>query len=314
MRTVLAALLLLAGCGSESVESGPIELQTKDIVVHPGEETTYCYYLHTKNDVPVAVNKWVSDMTPGSHHMIIYANPSGYQPEDDMFDAPCPIVGRTQPIWIFSSQKPGHDEWALPVDDGAGKPLGQLIDPHTAVFLQMHFINETDADLMVHVNLKGEVLPVDSEFTPTSGYMAYNNSIAIPPGAVNHLETATCDLPPDVKFWAMVTHSHKQTIHTAVMDGPETGPVVFQDTDWEHPVTQFWDADPFYKFTDTKLTWTCTYNNTGDNAATTVYSGQSSVTDEMCVVGGFYFPATKPLACIWDTSIPGGCSCSTTGG
>ena len=38
----------------------------------PAHEVTYCYYFHTPNTAPVAINKWVSDMTPGSHHMIFF--------------------------------------------------------------------------------------------------------------------------------------------------------------------------------------------------------------------------------------------------
>jgi hypothetical protein len=31
-----------------------------------------CYWFHTPNAAAVMINKWVSDMTPGSHHMIFF--------------------------------------------------------------------------------------------------------------------------------------------------------------------------------------------------------------------------------------------------
>ena len=307
----LTTALVLAACGTDDQT---IVMVTKDIKVPAGTEWMYCYYVHTNNTEAVAVNKWTSFLSEGSHHMILYANPSGYQKADDEYDTPCPIVGRTQPIWTYTSQIEGHDEWALPTDDGAGKPLGQLIEPNTAMFIQMHLINQTDADFDAHVEITGEVMPTGTEYTPTAGYMAYNNSIMIPPHAMNHVESATCDLPPDVKFWSLQPHSHKQSIHTKLVDGPDmNGPVVLEDSDWAHPKTSFWKTLPFFQFTSSKVSWECTYNNDGDNANNTIYAGQSAVTDEMCVAGGFYFPATKPLACIWDTSIPEGCVCSTTG-
>ena len=81
---------------------------------------------------------------------------------------------------------------------------------------------------------------------------------------------------------------------TDVKDGTAT---VFTSTDWEHPGAAMWTASPFYVFSTSKLTYECTYNNTGPNANTTVVSGPSAVTNEMCMATGYYFPATKPLLC-----------------
>lgn len=317
MRIAIACLVAtLAACGGDD-GYGDVVIQTRDIIVKPGEELTYCYYLHTDNDEPVVVNKWVSDLTPGSHHMVIFENPSGFQPEDHKFETPCPIVGRSQPIWVFSSQTSGHDEWTLPDDDGTGKPLGQLVRPHMAIYVQIHMLNHGDTDLPVHVTVRGEAMPKGLDYTPTANFVNYNNSLKIPPGATNHMETATCKLPEGTQYVSMATHSHKQTVTTYVKDGDVNGPVVFTDSNWEHPETVFWKDAPFYKFQSNEMTWQCLYDNTGDNATRTIYSGQSSVTDEMCVAFGFYFPAPNPLICIYDTTIPELCSCSAasaTGG
>ncbi len=303
---------LLAACSSDG-NSNTFHLQTKDIKMSPGEEKTFCYYLHTPNTEPMVINKWTSDMTDGSHHMLLYGNPSGYQKADDMYDEPCPIVGRTQPYYMYMTTRSGHDEWDMPTDDGNGTPLGMLVQPHTAVYVQMHFINSTDADMMVHVAIDAYALPKGSDYTPSSGFITYNNSIEVPPGAVNHLETATCSLPPGGKFWALSMHSHKQTVETWARDGDATGNIVFDNQNWEHPPVMFWQDSPFYTFQSPTITWQCLYNNTGDNKNTTVYAGLSAATDEMCVVFGLFFPATSPLACVYDTTIPGGCSCSSLG-
>jgi hypothetical protein len=69
---------------------------------------------------------------------------------------------------------------------------------------------------------------------------------------------------------------------------------IFSSTDWQHPGSMNWMATPFYTFTATKLTWTCTYDNTGDNANNTVVSGTSASTDEMCMATGYFFPSTGP--------------------
>jgi hypothetical protein len=89
----------------------------------------------------------------------------------------------------------------------------------------------------------------------------------------------------------MSTHSHKQSIATAVTDGSNT---IFSSTDWQHPGSQSWNAPTFYVPTAPMLTWSCTYNNTGSNAGKTVVAGQSAQTNEMCMATGYYFPATAP--------------------
>ena len=67
-------------------------------------------------------------------------------------------------------------------------------------------------------------------------------------------------------------------------------------------------TSPFYTFTTPNLTWTCNYANDApppycsdggspascSNANTTVMSGQSAVTDEMCMATGYFFPSTGP--------------------
>jgi len=68
-----------------------------------------------------------------------------------------------------------------------------------------------------------------------------------------------------------------------------------------------WDATPFYTVAG-KLTWTCTYDNTGDNAGTTVVQGPSAAHNEMCMATGYVFPSTKATVCISSTQL-GGCQC-----
>ncbi len=92
----------------------------------------------------------------------------------------------------------------------------------------------------------------------------------------------------------MSTHAHKQAIKTDVNDGATN---IFHSDDWEHPGAQIWNAMPFYSFAN-KVTWTCTYNNTGDNAAQTIKAGPSAQTNEMCMATGYWFPATGPMACV----------------
>ncbi len=288
---VLAAAPLVA-CGTDAsapVEQVAFSIQSSDLTINPGDEVTKCFYFHTPNTAQVNVNKWVSDMTPGSHHMIWFTN-FGSQPADGTIDD-CSF-SNAFPIPTYVSQIE-HQEVDFPTDE-AGVPLAQKVLPNTAGFFQMHYLNSTDSALTVHVTLDAYALEDGKPFTRTDLFFTYNNDIAIPPHATGYTVSATCPTKPDqiaemqgARFWQMTTHSHKQTVQAHIRDGAN---MVLETDDWEHPTTESWKAPDFFTFSSGQMTWDCTYDNTGSNADTTVTSGQSAKTNEMCMGGGYYFP------------------------
>jgi hypothetical protein len=294
MRSSLVLVLFAAiGCSSDP-DSGPesklaFTVTSSDLTLQPGEETTKCFYFHTPNTEQAIVNKWVSDMTAGSHHMIVFASLDGMQPPDGTLDD---CSGGNIPVPMFGTQIP-HEELVMPDDDGFGVPLAQVVEPNTAAYFQMHYLNSSDEPMQVHVTLSAYALPAATMYTRTDIFATYNADISIPPGATNHVVTATCDIF-DKKFWQMSSHSHKQSRKTEVKDGAS---MIFDSTDWEHPGTRDWTAPTFYQFQNTQMTWSCTYDNTGDNASRTVTDGQSAQTDEMCMMTGYYFPAAGARGC-----------------
>ena len=311
--SVALVAMLAAACSDDdgTATDKPIfSVLTKDITIPAGTEITYCYYTHTTNTEPEVINKWDVQITNGIHHMIMFLNPSGVQPPDDTFEPDCSLVGLSMPIWMLASQE-SHDVIELPPDDGFGKPLGQTLPPKTAVYFQMHFINTSDQPIMGHLIVSTYGIPKGVEFTETAAYLTYNNSINLAPGVVNKVEQASCPVPQGVQFWNVVSHSHKQTTHTHIFDSetPDPAAMIYESDDWAHPVPRIWGATPFYTFKSPSVTWDCVYDNTGDNKDKTVVSGPSNRDNEMCMVASFMFPATKPVFCVYDTSIPGGCSC-----
>jgi hypothetical protein len=290
------AVMGLVACGTSPGGDDDVDadlelaftITSADITLQPGEENTFCYYFRTPNTATVAVAKWVSEMTPGSHHMIYFTN-LGTQPPDGTVDD-CNF--NAIPLPVYGSQIP-HEEVRFPTDDGDGFPLAQNINGSSGGFFQMHYLNGTDQPLTTHVSLQAYVLKDGISYTQTDLFGTYNNDIAIPPGATNHVVTATCDVV-NKKFWAMSTHSHKQSQTTRVKDGAN---MVFESLDWEHPGNRRFEPE-FYQFESAQLTWECTYDNVGDNASRTVRAGQSARTDEMCMATGYYFPATGPKGCV----------------
>jgi len=305
MRSLLGLTLFVAltACtktvaDDDDVQETPaFEVVSSDVTLAPGEETTRCFYFHTPNTTEVQIYKWISDMSPGSHHMIVFSS-LGTQPADGTIDN---CDGANIPVPIYGTQIP-HEELEFPADDGLGKPLAQTIAPNTAGFFQMHYLNTSDSPLVANVKLAAYPLPAGTEFTRTEIFATYNNDIAIPPHATSYTVTATCDVV-DRKFWMISSHSHKQSVATSIKDG---GAEIFTSTDWEHPGAKRWAAPTFQHFDTYQLTWSCTYDNTGDNANSYIYAGQSAATNEMCMATGYFFPATGPRGCVIDS---GQCQC-----
>lgn len=276
------------------------QIISPEITINAGQEITYCYYFHTPNTEQMVIKKWSSTMTPGSHHMIMFTTTSDVLAPGTISATQCGIGGASAqnlPAWIYAAQTPTAS-LELPQDDGTGKPLGQEIAPGSPAYVQMHYVNATDNDIKVHISINAEAYDAGAAYTKTAPYITFNGNISIPPGAVGHVETQTCSTPAGAKFWLLSTHAHKQEKTAKIFDGTSvSAPMVFQTTDWEHPGTKQWDASPFYSFTSNKLTYSCTYDNTGSNAQRTVTTGDSAVTDEMCMATGYYFPAQKSLIC-----------------
>ena len=292
------------GGGDESLtEKDPaFTIESNELTVMPGEEFTKCFYFTTPNTDKVVVHKWESVMTPGSHHMIMFRSISGNQPADGTIDDCNGDVA----IPIYGTQVP-HEEILFPDDDGNGQPLAQELF-QTKGYFQMHYFNSGEEPVQAKVTVSAYALIPElaehvSSYTKTDLVATYNNDIAIPPHAMDLNVKATCPAPADAQIWQVSTHSHKQSMTTKISDGNE---MVFESSDWEHPGDRRWSAPDFHTFKSGQMTWECTYTNLGDNQDRTVRAGSSAKTDEMCMMTGYYFPASGPRGCFMNN---GSCTC-----
>jgi hypothetical protein len=308
MRKLAFALLIVAAaCGKNPSTGGDdtmtpdadmtgsnagtaaFEIKSSDISLPHGVEFTKCYYFHTSNTSTVAINKWISDMTPGSHHLIMFLNTSGAsQPADGTIDENCSFGNSATniPSWTYAAAVP-HAEEDMPADDGNGLPLAQDIAPNTPGFIQMHYLNASDNDLTVHVDVKAYALPASvTTYTKTAPYITYTKGFTVPPG--NSTVTGSCPAPAGAKFWQLSSHTHKQGVEVKISDGATMS---YDTMNWEHPDVKQWQTAPFYTFSSNMVSWACSYVNGG---STTIQEGQSAATNEMCMATGYYFPATGP--------------------
>ena len=100
-----------SGSGSGSNELPPpkrgFQLQSPEIDIPAGQEITYCWYFKTPNTSAETVKRWVSRMTEGSHHLILYFTPTLAQPEGTVSASECGVAGAgigSIPSWIYAAQ------------------------------------------------------------------------------------------------------------------------------------------------------------------------------------------------------------------
>jgi hypothetical protein len=265
------------------------QLVSADIELAPYEETTKCWYFQTPNEAELAVQRWESQMTPGSHHLIVYFTST-------QIAAPGTVVEDCNvglgAVWMYASQSPYY-ETAMPVDpEITPAEVGMRVAAGQYGFFQMHYLNASDQPLTAHATLNAHTFAPGTPYTPTAPYITFQDQIAIPP-----LSTATfggnCNVPAGRKFFQLGTHAHKQATHTEVRDGAT---VVFESDDWAHPGVVEWTTAPFHTFSSNTLTYECDFYNPDPNR--TVYTGDSAATEEMCMAVGYMFPASSPQYCL----------------
>jgi hypothetical protein len=315
MRTGFALVLaiMIGACGSDGAgddgggddnmgtpdaappEEPALRLESPEIDIAPGAEITYCWYFRALNTQQLAIHRWESTMTPGSHHLILFTSTTDIKSPGTVSSVNCGAGSSLSsfPTWMYSAQTT-EASMSLPSDDGEGKPLAMEIAPTQSGFVQLHYNNRSDTTLKARAVINGYALAEGVAYTRTAAFVTYNDKISIPPLATGDIEAQTCNVPTTSKFWMMTTHSHKQSVRTAVLDGmPGTGTKVFESTDWEHPGESRWDG-PFQTFQTGKLTYECEYNNPYNR---TITDGDSAQVDEMCMASGYFFPATRPVFC-----------------
>jgi hypothetical protein len=273
------------------------QIQTPDIVVAPGESTTYCYYFRAATTESIGVNHWSSTKSPGMHHLIAYAAydtnwaPVERQPPGTLVQSSCGFSSGGVATWLYAAHHPTQD-LALPADDGSGKALGMEIQSGQPLFVEIYVHNTADLPLTATALLRAEGLPHGALYAKMATYLTTSTNIAIGPNATGVLVTQTCPTPANVKFWWLSTRTHMRAVSSRILDG--ASPLVV-NSNWEDPQAAVYTQPGFYTFASGGLTYECTYDNpTGD----VIQFGESEDTNEVCMGIGYFFPADHPSVCV----------------
>jgi hypothetical protein len=292
------AFLGLAACGghdapassSSSSDAGSgLTASIGPIDVPAGVETTQCIVVPLGNTEEVVINGYTIDLSEGSHHLIVYMTTDTEQ-DDPVNCAPFTglALGTDVPI-VFANKK--QETWAFPAGIAVDIPANQMIK------IEGHYINTTADDLQGTGNVSFVYTPKASSppFQP-AGFDFYGTTkINIPPNSSATTGQLFQAGIAGTHLISVTTHQHELGTGIQVWAGNpgDTSNQIADDLDWSTPS---WNLiNPQFDFDGTNgLTYQCSWTNTTDQ---TVSFGESAL-DEMCFVGGYYYPAQGMDLCI----------------
>ena len=250
------------------------QVSTPQFTLQPGSEQFRCYTTSIPTPTEMPVGRWVSQMSPGSHHFILYA---GGSVADGTFANSGCAAGPGSSQWVYASSVPDNQ---MPMPDGVAMPMAA----NQKINFDMHYINTTSGALTVQVKLN-----VERTLSPNpqraGALVSFNTGIAIPPMGTQTV-SGSCSVPAGSNFFILSTHTHKHATLASITD-QGTGAELVHTTDWENPDTKVWLQAPFYNFTG-RLGYSCSYQS---DQPKTILVGTSAITNEMCMAVTYFFPA-----------------------
>jgi Copper type II ascorbate-dependent monooxygenase, C-terminal domain len=278
-----------AGYGQESftVQFGPIS-------VPPSTQNTQCIVVPLGNTTSVHIGQIHDLLGNASHHMILYkvapqaaqTTPFNCQPFQDTLN---PADGN--PL-IISQKK--DDLLVLPPG------VAFTLDANQMVRLEMHYINAsaTDTVTLVTTSTLTTMNPADYKWDASFLFIG-DPDINIPAQSSFTLGPVYFQVPSEYatsNFFAMTGHEHQWGTGVQIWSSTgasDPGTSIYTNTSWSDPVTTDF-SPPFHVDPNGGFQFECNWYN----ASTSPVSFGESADDEMCFVGGYYYPATVLDLCV----------------
>jgi hypothetical protein len=260
------------------------------IAVAAGEEKTVCIVKSLDNAEDIVATSFVSDLAPGSHHLIVYRStataeqltPVTCNPFEGLLSGDVPIVIVTR----------GHLDYEMPSGVGIKLAKGQLIK------IEAHYINTTGAPLqgIGSVKVNGTPIAQAGNFQQADVALWGTSSINVPAQASFSTPVYFQKGIAGTKLFALTTHEHHLGTGAQVWESAKAGDVGQQlsnDPDWANPTLVTLPQPIAFDGTN-GLSYQCEWKNTTDTA---VSFGESAL-DEMCFAIFYYYPSHGTDICI----------------
>jgi len=270
-----------------------LDVTAPPFAIAPGANLAYCFVTHLPNPEAVAIRRWRSRMSGGIRDIAVFLGGSAANQAPEVRPAPCDRLVAPRPseaLAYISHAMAGDLE--LPPNDGAGRPVAELAERSALLVVEMQISNPTERALSGQLELHVEAAERGVAVTPLSSVVAFTSALRIPagtaaaPGALR--VTGSCAVPADTKLYGVSTYTHRRAAHTFVKDGTAT---LVDSSHWDHPETQAWWTG--YALKTGALEYGCEYVNPTSRPV----SLGGLPDDELCVVVGYVFPASRPIVC-----------------
>ncbi len=305
-RIVIALAALTAGCASDSgtttLTGESYEAKWGPVTVAPGEEATRCIVVDLGNPAPIKVHQLHNTLATGSHHLIVYR-------DDGAAASPVPVdcvpfagtlapSAATSPLMITQRQ---DEELTLP--DGVAYSFGA----HQMVRLEMHYLNSTDAPIVVTASSEFLAAPADQIRDEASFLFIGTPDIDLAPRSEALVESYFT--PPDslagARYFALTGHTHRLGTDMHIEVGPDRespGTPVYapKPFSWSEPETTV-HAPAFTVPPGGGFHFSCAYQNATEKR---VEFGESA-NDEMCFFWAYYYPSKGARICVHSTAVGG---------
>ena len=264
------------------------QLAINAFTVSPNTEREVFVNRTTPNTSTVYVNKITMQGRPNSHHFVLY----GFQSTTllppvntlrDLYNSDASInittFAQMQNHIFLGGGTDVNTTYTFP----AGVAL--KVPPATALDLNAHYFNKQNINLTGenYINMYTVSQANVVKEAQSINFANYNFSI---PANSRKTITTNYTFNKAVTVITLTSHFHKlgEKFQIKILGGTRNGEVVYENTDWEHPVVINL-AKPIQLKAGEGLTSVVTYNNTTNK---TVNFGLTSE-DEMNIIFGYYY-------------------------
>jgi hypothetical protein len=253
--------------------------------------------LHVPTTSDVAVKQWKSTKSTGVGHAALVLADTDKKTPGTVSAVDCDMSnGTATASWVYSAYDL-QDGWQFPADDGTGKPLAKNVKAGQPAWVIMHLTNASGVAIKEKVKIEGVGHAAGTVVTPAEPFVTYNTTINVAAGAMNDTESKTCPTPTGAKILYLSTLSRKLSTATKISSG---GGPLFLSSDWQDPGRVLAVQPPYLTFASDQVSVECTYTN---GTGSTVNAGPAT-SDEVCMMLGYHFPATKPRLCVDTILLP----------
>jgi len=264
------------------------QLAINKFTVSPNTEREVFVNRNTPNTSTVYVNKFIMQGRPNSHHFVLYGFQSStlLPPVNTLRD----LYNSNASINIFTfAQMQNHIflGGGTDVNTTYTFPAGVAlkVPPATALDLNAHYFNKQTTNLTGENYINMYTVSQANVVKEAQSINFANYNFSIP---ASSRKTISTDFTFDkaVTVITLTSHFHKlgEKFQIKILGGTRNGEVVYENTDWEHPLVINLTTPILLKAGE-GLTSVVTYNNTTNKI---VNFGLTSE-DEMNIIFGYYY-------------------------